>query len=112
MAGMKLFCSECSSLVEVIEQPMPNLVKGACAHKIKVKTIPFEEAKEGVALCLQNAKALAQSSELLLDNGASTHSFMVLTAYEEMPKCARIIDAAAQNYSTRADMLVEVSIFR
>jgi len=110
---LKLFCPNCVKLVDVVDGPRVQCVTGSCRHEIKVRTVRFKDAREGARTCLQNADSLAKSAEILFGNGAREHAFfMVLTAYEEMAKCSRIVDAAAQNYSTQSDMIVEESIFR
>lgn len=110
---MKLFCPDCVKLVDVVDEPMAQRVVGSCHHRIKVKIVRFKDAREGARTCLRNADSLAKSAEILLDNGACEHAFfMVLTAYEEMAKCSRIVDAASQNSGKQTDMMVEDSIFR
>jgi AbiV family abortive infection protein len=110
---LKLFCPDCAKLVDVVEGPMVQRVADLCGHKIKVRIVRFEHAKEGASICLRNARSLAQSAEILLEKGACEHAFfMILTAYEELAKCSRIVDAASQNSETRTDMIVEDSIFQ
>jgi AbiV family abortive infection protein len=84
-----------------------------CGHKIKVRLIPFSEAREGVELCYNKSIGHHQAAVTLFKANDYVHAlFMVLTGYEEMAKCSRILDAA--HFSNRMgmrNMAVEDSVF-
>lgn len=114
---LKLFCSECNRLVDA---PPPRravsrrtTVRALCGHKIKVRLIPFSEAREGVEVCLNESIGHYQAAVTLFKADDYAHAlFMVLTGYEEMAKCSRILDAA--HFSSRMSMksmVVEDSVF-
>lgn len=64
-------------------------------------------------MCLRSAEDLVSTARSL--SGASNQRiafFLVLTAYEELAKCQRILDSAAANHVSQADLVVEDSLFR
>jgi AbiV family abortive infection protein len=110
---VQLFCSECADLVDVTGDPRSGSVMGVCNHNISVITIPFDDAKNGVEVCLNNAENLRDAAKRLSESSDYTRAlFMLLTAYEEMAKCWRILEAATQSSQDRSDLVVEKSVFK
>jgi AbiV family abortive infection protein len=89
-----------------------NYVTGSCGHNIDVKVIPFSLARRGLKLCVKSAQSLLSAAETLQRDGDQTHAFfLVLTAYEELAKSRRILDAVAICHVNQNDLLVEESLF-
>ena len=109
---MRIYCDQCSRFVDPVAQN-PDSVTASCNHKVRVRRVPFEDARRGLELCLQSAEQLVASSRILLGQGDNrTAFFLVLSAYEEMAKCRRILDAAAENHLTHGPLLLEEALFR
>ena len=109
---MRVYCDQCSRFVDAVTQNAHS-VTASCTHKIRVRPVPFSEARRGLELCLHSAEQLVTSSRILLGQSDNrTAFFLVLSAYEEMAKCRRILDAAAENASTHGALLLEEALFR
>ncbi len=114
---LKMFCSKCNTLVDASPPRRSPLGRTAvialCGHRIKVRLIPFSEAREGVELCLNKSFGHRQAAATLFEAKDYAHAlFMVLTGYEEMAKCSCILDAAhfSSRMSTR-NIVIEDSLF-
>jgi AbiV family abortive infection protein len=109
-----MYCEKCKSFVDAGAPQTPGgEVIGSCTHKIVIKLIPFVDAKAGVETCLRSAEDLVLAAKLLSQAGRHRLAFfLVLTAYEEVAKCQRLIDAASVSHDTQADLIVEESLFR
>ncbi len=109
---MRIYCDKCSQFVDVVARKADS-VTASCTHDIRVRTVPFDQARPGLELCLRSAEQLVTSSRTLLRQGDNrTAFFLVLSAYEEMAKCRRILDAAAENAVTHSPLLLEEALFR
>ena len=113
---LKLFCSKCNKLVDAPppRRALPRAaVTASCGDTIRVRLIPFSEAKEGVELCLNKAFGHQQAAATLNEAHDYPHAlFMALTGYEEMAKCSRVLDAA--HFASRMgakNIVVEEAVF-
>ena len=88
-----------------------NHMMGACNHDIDVKLIPFSVAQQGLQLCVDSTESLLSAAEILQGSNPTYAFFLVLTAYEELAKSRRILDAASISHVSQNDMLVEDSMF-
>ena len=88
-----------------------NYVRGSCNHDIDVKVILFSLAQQGVQLCVDSAKSLISAAEILRSSNPTYAFFLVLTAYEELAKSRRILDATSICHVSQNDLLVEDSLF-
>jgi hypothetical protein len=95
---LKLFCSKCNKLVDSSppRQTLPGtVITATCGHNIKVRLIPFFEARWGAELCFNNSDGhYRAAARLFKAKDYARALFMVLTGYEEMAKCDRILNAA------------------
>lgn len=115
---LKLFCEKCNRIVDVVRPPLRaglnrTVVRGTCQHNFKIRVIPYSEARKGVELCLNNSIGHGQAAENLFKSGDYRHAlFMILTGYEEMAKCNRILNAVQYSHRMNVnEILVEESIF-
>jgi AbiV family abortive infection protein len=84
---------------------------GACNHDIDVKLIPFSVAQQRLQLCVDSTESLLSAAEILQGSNPTYAFFLVLTAYEELAKSRRILDAASISHVSQNDMPVEDSMF-
>jgi AbiV family abortive infection protein len=112
---LQLWCKQCNGMVDATDGPLArgrvNYVSGSCDHDIDVKVIPFGLSQRGVELCVDSAQSLLSAAEILRASDQTRAFFLVLTAYEELAKASRILNAAAICHTTQNDLLVESSLF-
>jgi AbiV family abortive infection protein len=108
---VKLFCEDCGAMVDA--EKRGSSLTALCRHRVKVRVIPFQHAKRGAELCLESARGHASAAECLSRGGHQRHAFfLVLTTYEEIAKCFRILYTALTNIVSRNPIVVEESLFR